>query len=340
MKIGKVPENVLKRSVFRQIRNRCEGVDSGAGAGRDFCGFSLAEKERMVSCVQEAPIAIEEEEFCCQDRTEVFMTIRELILKCVNNLAAGGAKPVAVLLVLMLPAHTEEAQIRAIMGKAEETCRELSMEIAGGQTRITGAVNWPLAVVTGFAKAPETECHIRKTAEPGQDILLSKWIGLQGTAVTAKRNHQKLLERYPSYLVEEAEGFGRYLSVLPEAEAAVRAGVSAMHDASEGGILGALWELAEAAGCGLEVDMRKLPLRQETVEVCECCNVNPYELLSGGCLVMTAWDGNRLAAALAAEGIPAAVVGKVTEGNERILVNRDEIRYLDRPQRDEIYART
>ena len=125
MKIGKVPENVLKRSVFRQIRNRCEGVDSGAGAGRDFCGFSLAEKERMVSCVQEAPIAIEEEEFCCQDRTEVFMTIRELILKCVNNLAAGGAKPVAVLLVLMLPAHTEEAQIRAIMGKAEETCREL-----------------------------------------------------------------------------------------------------------------------------------------------------------------------------------------------------------------------
>ena len=120
----------------------------------------------------------------------------------------------------------------------------------------------------------------------------------------------------------------------------MRAGVSAMHDASEGGILGALWELAEAAGCGLEVDMRKLPLRQETVEVCECCNVNPYELLSGGCLVMTAWDGNRLAAALAAEGIPAAVVGKVTEGNERILVNRDEIRYLDRPQRDEIYART
>ena len=88
---------------------------------------------------------------------------------------------------------------------------------------------------------------------------------------------------------------------------------------------------------GLTVEMRKLPLRQETVEVCECCNVNPYELMSGGCLIMTCRDGLGLAGALEAEGIPAAVVGKVTDSRDRILVNGDEIRYMNRPERDGVY---
>ena len=98
-----------------------------------------------------------------------------------------------------------------------------------------------------------------------------------------------------------------------------------------------MWELGEGAGAGLRIDMRKIPLRQETVEVCEYCGVNPYELMSGGCLVMTAEDGPGLAAALEAEGIPATVVGKVTAGSGRLLVNGEEIRYMNRPARDGIY---
>jgi len=110
-----------------------------------------------------------------------------------------------------------------------------------------------------------------------------------------------------------------------------------MHDASEGGIFATLWELAEGAGVGLTIDIKKLPLRQETVEVCECLGVNPYELLSGGSLVMTTNDGQALAAALQQEQIPAVIVGKITDSNDRIIVNEDEIRYMDRPKQDEIY---
>ena len=117
----------------------------------------------------------------------------------------------------------------------------------------------------------------------------------------------------------------------------MKSGVCAMHDASEGGIFGALWELAEGAGVGLTIDLKKLPLRQETVEVCECCNINPYELKSGGCLVMTSEDGKGLVAALEAEGIPAVVVGRLTDSNDRIIKNDDEVRYMDRPRTDEIY---
>ena len=101
--------------------------------------------------------------------------------------------------------------------------------------------------------------------------------------------------------------------------------------------MGAIWELAEGAGTGLTVDLKKLPLRQETVEVCECCNINPYELKSGGCVVMTSEDGCGLVAALEAGGIPAVVVGRLTDSNDRIILNEDEVRYMDRPRTDEIY---
>ena len=268
---------------------------------------------------------------------EADMALSDLIVKCVGNLAAGGARPVAVMIALLLPEAVQEPEIRALMAEAEEKCAELSIEIAGGQTRITAAVSAPVATVTAYGAAAKGQNHSVRAAAPGQDVVLSKWIGLEGTARIAEICRGQLLERYPAWLVEEAAGFGRYLSVLPEAEAAVKFGVCAMHDASEGGILGALWELAEGAGTGLSVDMRRLPLRQETVEVCECCGVNPYELLSGGCLVMTAWDGQGLAAALEAAGIPATVVGKITGGNDRILKNGEETRYLDRPRRDGIY---
>lgn len=379
MRMGKMPENVLKRSVLRQIRTKSAEVAIGAGIGEDCAVFSYSGEGCLVTCMQEAEIAT-------GPGVPAGTTLAHLIQRCANNLAAGGAELKAVLIGLILPEAMEEPELKRLMAEAEEKCASLSAQIAGGQTRTSGAVTAPIAVVTGYGRYfRETERQpepVRpggrqegmppgqstadstgraaqgqraadgtgRTAQgqraadgtgraaPGQDVVLSKWIGLEGTAILARRNREKLLARYPSHLVEEAAGFDRYLSVVTEAAAAVKSGVCAMHDVSEGGIFGALRELAEKAGVGLTIDVKKLPLRQETVEVCECCRANPYELLSGGCLLMTAEDGPGLAAALKAEGIPATVVGKVTAGRERILVNGGEVRYLDRAGQDAVYG--
>lgn len=350
MKTGKLPENVLKRSVLRQINTRSEAVQSGAGIGKDCAILVFPKTMGMAVCMQEGPVSVNGGAAGGPEAPEPAIAIGNLIQRCANNLAAGGARPLAVMVTLLLPKTAQEADVKGLMAQAEAKCKELSMEIAGGQTRVTGGVSLPFGVITGFGRPwghdREENCPERKRSEgagglsggpvPGQDVVLSKWIGLEGTALLAKGSRERLLERYPAYLVEEAETFDRYLSVLPEAEIAVRYGVSVMHDASAGGIFGALWELAEGAGVGLSIDMRKLPLRQETVEVCECCNVNPYELLAGGCLVMVTEDGPGLAAALEREHIPAALVGKITDSNDRILINGDEIRYMDRPKRDGI----
>ena len=226
------------------------------------------------------------------------------------------------------------------MDGAAQAARELNIQIAGGHTTVSKYVSEKLAVVTAYGLYKE-DCSLKplttKGAKPGQDIVISKWIGLEGTAILANRKKEEMLARYPEYLIDEAASFDKYLSVIPEAATAMKSGVCVMHDASEGGIMATLWELAESSGVGLSIDMKKLPIRQETVEVCEFCDVNPYELLSGGCLVMTTEDGNALEQVLLQQDIPAVVVGKITDSNDRIIVNGEEKRYLDKPKTDEIY---
>ena len=351
MKLGKVSVNVLKRSIWKQIHTRRDEMINGAGAGADCAVFAVSDAgtEYLVSCVQESAVSARWEEESNPSGVaggallagEPVRSMAQLIHKCANNLAVSGAEPVAIMLTFLLPEETEEPLIRQLMIEAENTCKELSMQIAGGQTRTTKGVKIPYAIVTGYGKiirGKDKSNEVFGQAEPGQDIVLSKWIGLEGTAMLADRGRDKLLARYPAHLVDAAKEFDRYLSIIPEAATAVKSGVCAMHDASEGGIFAALWELAEGAGVGLTIDMKKLPIRQETVEVCEELNVNPYELLSGGCLVMTAQDGNGLVAALEAEGIPATVVGKITDSNDRLILNGDEVRYMDRPGQDAIYT--
>ena len=172
---------------------------------------------------------------------------------------------------------------------------------------------------------------------PDMDILVTKWVGIEGTAILAKEKEQELSARYTKPFLEAAKGLDRYLSVLPEAATAVKSGVAAMHDVTEGGIFGALWEMAEASGVGLEIDLKKIPLKQETVEICEYFGISPYELISSGSMLMAAKDGNRLVMELQKEGIPAVIIGKATAGRDRILRNEDECRYLEPPKTDELY---
>ena len=127
------------------------------------------------------------------------------------------------------------------------------------------------------------------------------------------------------------------MSIIPEAAVATKSGVSAMHDMSEGGVFGALWELAESAGVGLEIDLKKIPIRQETIEICEFFDLNPYKLLSGGSLLIATEDGNGLVMELEKADIPAVIIGKATDTNDRVLINEDERRFLETTQTDELY---
>ena len=324
MKIGKVPENVLKRSVFRQIHTRRSEVVLGAGVGEDCAAVKLAPDETLVLSAD--PI------------TGTAQDIGTLAIQVtINDLASAGAQPVGVLLTVLLPESVEELELREMMSQVEAACARANVQIMGGHTEVTAVVNRPVITVCGVGKVRDGCVVSTAGARSGMDIVVTKWIGIEGTSILAKEKEEELKTRFSALFVEQAQGFDQYLSVLPEATVAVRSGVGAMHDVTEGGIFGALWEMAEASGIGLEIDLKKIPVRQETVEICEYFGINPYQLISSGCMLMAAADGNTLVRELEKEGIPAAVIGKATDGNDRVLLNGEERRFLEPPKADELY---
>ena len=324
MKIGKVSETVLKRSIFKQIHTKRDEVLLGAGVGEDCAAVKLSPGEIFV--ISTDPI------------TGTVKDVGMLAIQITaNDLASSEAEPVGVMLTVLLPEEIEEEDIREMMRQVEEACAHFHIQVMGGHTEVTRAVTQPVISVTGVGKVREDRLVSTAGAKPGQDILVTKWIGIEGTSIIAKEKEKELLERFSQAFVDTAKGFDQYLSVLPDSRIAVEHGVSAMHDVTEGGIYGALWEVAEASGIGLEIDLKAIPIRQETIEICEYFELNPYYLISSGCMLMAADQGHDLVRKLEAAGIPAAVIGKATDGKARRIWNGGEESYLERPKTDELY---
>lgn len=324
MKIGKLPEQVLLRSVLKEVGHRREEVLMGPGVGQD--------------C---AVVALDSDEMFVMSADPITGTVKDIgshsIHITANDLAASGAEPVGVMLTILIPEETAESELRVMMRDVEQTCKALHMEVLGGHTEVTNVVRQPLISVAGVGKVKKGREVLTNGLKAGDDLIVTKWIALEGTSIIAKEKEADLKKALPEELVDTAKRFDQYLSVLPESRIAVAHGVSAMHDITEGGILGALWEFGEGAGVGLDVELRQIPIRQESVEICERYGLNPYQLMSSGSMLIGTTRGAALVRRLREAGIPAVLIGQTTEGRDRILRNGEEIRYLDRPQSDELY---
>lgn len=332
MKTGKISENVLKRSVLRLIKECRKEVIKGAEVGGDCAFLSWKTDNRELTALSTQTITL-----------PVRIAPYLAVAAAVNNLAAAGSETVAVTLSLTLPAEAAEEDLKNIMEQTVRCCDDLQVQIAGGHTEISPLVEAPVITVTAVGTVLDGQAHRmgRNARTEGisrdMDLVLSKWIGLEGTAILAYEKEEELLKRYPKSLVVKAKEFKDLISVAPEAAIALRSGVYAMHDVRNGGIFGALWELSQKIGAGLSVCLKEIPIKQETIEICEYYDLNPYELLSGGCLLMAAENGPKLVEALDAAGICAFVIGRTNGTNDKIVHSGDEIRYLTMPAADEIW---
>lgn len=324
MNVGKLSETVLKRSVLNQIKHRRNEILVGPAIGEDCSVLAVSEDEVVV--VSSDPIT-----GTAQDIGTLAVHITA------NDIASNGAEVLGIMLTILLPEDSEEAELRSMMADMEAVCERLNIEIIGGHTEVTKAVHQPIVTVTGIGKMKRSEIIKTAGAKPGQEIVMSKWAGLEGTAIIAAAKEQELRTKYSAGFLEGAKRMIDYISVVPESRIAREVGVTSMHDVTEGGIFGALWEIGAASKVGLEVDLKKILLKQETVEICEFYDLNPYMLISSGCMLMITDKANQLVERLKAGGIAAAVIGRITEGNDRIIINDDEKRYLEPPKSDELY---
>ena len=163
-------------------------------------------------------------------------------------------------------------------------------------------------------------------------------VALKGTSVIAKNKKDKLAERFSAGFIQNCislwSDYGAGSIIWKTAQ---EAGASALYAMGEGGFLSALWKMAEASEVGLEADFRKVPIRQETIEVCEIFDLNPYKLQADGAVLIGIRGGEALVQRLRNEGFMAEIIGQTNSGNDRLLYSGGSARYLERPAEDELY---
>lgn len=321
MKPGKVPAAVLEQAVYPHLGRRAD-VLVHAHLGEDCAVVDFGDQ---VAVLTTDPIT----------GASAYLGRYAMHVAC-NDLATSGAEPVALLLTLLLPAGTTEDDLARIMREAGETARHLRVEIVGGHTEVTPGIDRTIAVVTALGRAPHGAVISTAGARPGDRVLMTKTAGVEGTAILALDLADRLRGEVTAVVLQQARGFLERISVVPEGLVAARAGATAMHDVTEGGVLGGAWELAEAAGIGIEVRSAAIPIAPETAAICRVLDLDPLRLMSSGAMLIATPSVEETMTALRAAGVPAAEIGVMTAG-ERAVVHDGRRLPLLAPERDELW---
>lgn len=300
MKQGKLTNEKLQEFIIDQITPRNAETVVGAGVGEDCCAVRL---EDGLCIVSTDPITASNEQ-----------TGMLAIHINANDIAAAGAKPLAALVTLLIPPSAAEEHVSKVMQQLIQTSKGLGIDIIGGHTEVTDSVNRLIVSVTMIGK-PVVPGRIFKTADMkvGEDIILTKYAGLEGTSIIASDFAGGLDGLLTQEDREQLEQIKNSLSVVKDGTVAASvAGVSAMHDVTEGGVIGALCEMCGASGTGADVDFAKIPVYPVTQKICAHYGIDVFGLISSGSMLITAQNGSEVVKALAKAGVGAAVIGKVT----------------------------
>jgi hydrogenase expression/formation protein HypE len=321
MKPGKVSADLLQRIVYPHLGRRPD-VLVHARLGEDCAVIDFGE---WVAVLTTDPI------------TGVVRHLgRYAVHVTCNDLATSGAEPVALLMTLLLKEGTTEPELEGVIREAGETASRLGVEIVGGHTEVTPGIDHTIAVMTALGRARKGQVISAAGARPGDRVLLTKSAGVEGTAILAYDLAARLKGRIDDAMLEQARRFLDRISVVPEGLAAARAGATAMHDVTEGGVLGGAWELAEAAGIGIEIRAEAVPVARETDAICRVLDVDPLRLISSGAMLIATPVPERTKDALKQAEIAATEIGVMTR-QERVVVRGSQRAPLTPPQGDELW---
>lgn len=232
-----------------------------------------------------------------------------------NDIAAAGAAPFAALATILVPPTATREQISDISRQLNEAGSELGIAIIGGHTESTTAVRRIVVALTMIGR-PVVPGRFLATADmrPGDALIMSKYAGIEGTLILAEDRRSELESVLDASDLDQIEYLRGCLSVLPEGASGARdPKVSAMHDITEGGLIGAACEMAQASGLGISLDRSKVPVMPVTRKICDRLGIDVLRLISSGSMLIAASEQTDILSQLADQGIPATVVGHVRE---------------------------
>ncbi len=260
-----------------------------------------------------------------------------------NDLAVMGAIPRWLLATVLLPEGTHPDAVRAVFEQLRKACSTLGVSLVGGHTEITYDLPRPLAVGALLGEVGKEDVVLTSGARPGDVVVLTKGVAIEGTAILAREARDELVEAgLDAGMVDRASRllFDPGISVVGDAAVArAAADVHSMHDPTEGGLATALREMCEAAEVGVVVDGDAVPVLPESRAVCRALGLDPLGLIASGALLATVSpeEAPALVAALEREDIAAGVIGRVTVPEEGLrLRTEDGLRELPAFDRDEL----
>ena len=339
MEKGSLIERRLDSAVFREIKKTDKSIVMGAGIGNDYSdinGIITADG------TGETPVIA--------------------WIKATNNFACSLVNAIGARLTLLLPEGTKESFIKKCMSEFAQIAEKSEMPIVGGHTQVSDSFAAPFFTVHIFGHSVQN-CNDNSTSGAknithpdkrsicdGSSIIMCGYAGMLGTDILIQKNESIIKERFGNYF-SSGYVFGTEKCSVVQAAKVVRKSIendtrlaaddlkiSYLHDISCGGVYAALWQLGRFADCGFTVHNDRIPIRQETIEVCEALDINPYLIDGTGGLLIVCDNPEPILGALEEHGIVAALIGRIVKKGERLVAFGDgEMRTLAASTGDEIY---
>ena len=311
LEVGKLPMDLLK-SLLERYGGSHERLVVGPRVGEDAAVIDLGDRYLVL---KSDPIT-----FATDSIGWYVVQINA------NDLASMGATPEWLLLTLLLPEkRTDRALVEGILRQVSNACQELGIVLCGGHTEITHGLERPIAVGLMVGEVDKDRLVCTAGAKAGDELLLTKGIAIEGTAILARELEDRLSGKLLPSIVARGRDLLRDpgIGVLRDAQTLMTAGQPhAMHDPTEGGLATGLWELAHASEKCIVVDLAQVAVLPETAAFCEELGLDPMGLIASGALLaaVAPQDSARMVAALEDTGIKASIIGRVENGPADVRV--------------------
>jgi len=328
LSFGKINPSMLKETVFSCLGSSDSRVIVGPKIGED---AAVIDFEDRVLVVHSDPI------------TGAVENIGWLAVNvCANDIATRGVRPLWILTVILLPKDFNSAQLKNIASQIDEATRELHIAVVGGHSEVTSSVCRPVIVATVIGETKKGKFVTSSGARVGDSLIVTKGAAIEGTAILSAEMKELLEKKVDKNLILAGQRFIKMTSVVKDALIAVKiGGVHAMHDATEGGIASGLQEIAWASNTGIIAYEEKIPIYEETREICKALHIDPLKTISSGTLIISARKekAEKIVLALQKNNIQASIIGKVVEKTKgRYIIRRDGTRLnLSKPVREELW---
>jgi hydrogenase expression/formation protein HypE len=325
---GKIPIDILKEVVFKNLGAYRNEVILGPSAGVDGAILDVGSKNAIVSM---DPITGAVERIGW-----------EAINVNANDVATFGVEPAFFFSCIMLPENADSKIVETISTQMNNAAKELGIAIVGGHCESTPGLANPIVVGCIMGLTEKGKYVTAAGAKAGDKLILTKSAGIEGTAILASDREEQLKTVFSTAMLESAKSFFSQISVVKDALTAYRCGgVHAMHDPTEGGILNGIHEMADAAGLGARVFEKKITIEPETAKICRFYEIDPLQLISSGALLIATdpQATDKIVDSLCQKHIYADVIGEFNPNpNKRILTHKDDsAEMLPRPVNDHLW---